>query len=286
MKSEKFENLEPVWRQRFLPIRTDAARPVVARMWDFEDGFRDPWHAHEEAQLIYVTQGVARALTQHGIWTLAPFQGIWMPPGVLHELHAIGDVTVRSSYIDTIVVAQFAGWTQCRVMEISPLLDALLVALAVSSEDVDAERSALALPLFLFELERALPALTGTLPLPAERRLRAVCEQLLACPENNDTIEMWGMRVGASTRTLARLFRDETGLSFGQWRQQLRLVEAVARLAQGTPVASVAIELGYQSASAFTAMFKKALRSSPQRYLRKRGQSAAFSSGQAMDACA
>jgi AraC-like DNA-binding protein/quercetin dioxygenase-like cupin family protein len=270
MKTEKSENLEPVWRQRFLPIRTNADNPVVARMWDFEDGFRDPWHAHEEAQLIYVTRGVARALTPNGIWTLAPFQAIWMPAGMLHELHAIGDVTVRTAYIDVMVAAQFRSWTQCRVVQIGHLLDALLVALAVGTGDSDTRRTELALPLFLFELHRALPALSGTLPLPDDRRLRAVCEQLLLCPENNETIDAWGARVGASTRTLARLFRDETGLSFGQWRQQLRLVEAVARLALGTPVATVAVELGYQSPSAFTSMFRKALGASPQRYLRSR----------------
>ncbi|OLL28154.1 hypothetical protein BTH42_29630 [Burkholderia sp. SRS-W-2-2016] len=244
--------------------------PVVARLWDFDDGFRDPWHAHEEAQLIYVTRGVARALTQRGIWTLAPFQAIWLPPGVLHELHAIGDVTVRTAYVDVNAAPAFKSWTQCRVLQAGQLLDALLVALAVSSGDSDPQRSQLALPLFLFELQRALPALSGTLPLPVERRLRSVCEQLLSAPQNNDTIDVWGARVGASTRTLARLFRDETGLSFGQWRQQLRLVEAVARLAQGMPVATVASELGYQSASAFTAMFRKTLGTSPQRYLRQR----------------
>lgn len=270
MKTEKFENLEPVWRQRFLPIRTDAENPVVARMWDFEDGFRDPWHAHEEAQLIYVTRGVARALTQNGIWTLAPFQAIWVPPGVLHELHAIGEVTARTAYVDANAAPEFRGWTQCKVVQVGPLLDALLVALAVSTGDRDTRRTALSLPLFRLELSSARPALSGTLPLPADRRLRGVCEQLLLCPENNDTIDVWGARVGASARTLARLFRDETGLSFGQWRQQLRLVEAVARLAQGTPVAAVAVELGYQSPSAFTSMFRKTLGASPQRYLRQR----------------
>ncbi|WP_084687864.1 AraC family transcriptional regulator [Paraburkholderia oxyphila] len=270
MKTEKFENLEAVWRRRFLPIRTDAQNPVVARMWDFEDGFRDAWHAHEEAQLIYVTRGVARAVTPNGIWTLAPFQAIWMPPGMLHELHAIGEVTARTAYVDADAAPQFKAWTQCRVVQVGQLLDALLVTLAVGTGSGETQRTELALPLFMHELARALPALSGRLPLPDDRRLRAVCEQLLLCPENNDTIDVWGARVGASTRTLARLFRDETGLSFGQWRQHLRLVEAVARLAQGAPVATVAAELGYQSPSAFTSMFRKTLGASPQRYLRQR----------------
>ena len=273
MKLEKFENLEPVWRQRFLPIRTDGDNPLVARMWEVEDGYRDPWHAHEEAQLIYVTRGVVRVLTPTGIWMLAPFQAIWLPPGMLHELHAIGEVSVRTVYADAGASAELKSWTQCRVLQVGQLMDASLVALAVSSGDSDSRRAKLALPLFLFELTHAPAALSGTLPLPTDRRLRGVCEQLLLCPQNNDTIDVWGARVGASTRTLARLFRDETGLSFGHWRQQLRLVEAVARLALGSPVASVAAELGYQSPSAFTSMFRKTLGESPQRYLKRRENS-------------
>jgi AraC-like DNA-binding protein len=76
--------------------------------------------------------------------------------------------------------------------------------------------------------------------------------------------------VGASPRTLARLFREETGLSFGQWRQQLRIVEGVARLALDVPVSTIAVELGYQSASAFIPMFRKTLGDTPQRYLKRR----------------
>ncbi|WP_251863537.1 helix-turn-helix domain-containing protein [Achromobacter sp. Marseille-Q4962] len=89
-------------------------------------------------------------------------------------------------------------------------------------------------------------------------------------PENNDTIDQWSEHVGASTRTLTRLFREETGLSFGQWRQQLRLVETIARLAQGVSVSTVASELGYRSASAFISMFRETLGDTPQRYLKRR----------------
>ncbi len=90
---------------------------------------------------------------------------------------------------------------------------------------------------------------------------------LLGEPENNDTLENWGNRVGASARTLARLFRDETGMGFSQWRQQLRLAEAISPLAQGRPINVLANSLGYQSPSAFIAMFKKTLGETPRRYL-------------------
>lgn len=93
---------------------------------------------------------------------------------------------------------------------------------------------------------------------------------MLSYPQNDDIIERWGERVGASNRTVARLFKEETGLSFGQWRQQLGLAEAVARLALDVPVATIATELGYQSSSAFISMFRKTPGNTPQRYLKRR----------------
>ena len=113
---------------------------------------------------------------------------------------------------------------------------------------------------------RALPALPLHLPWPADARLRRVCEALKADPAENRTLEDWARASGASARTLARLFRKETGMSFGGWRQQARLLEALGRLASGSPVTTVALDLGYQSPSAFTSMFRRALGTSPTRY--------------------
>ncbi|WP_144158109.1 AraC family transcriptional regulator [Paraburkholderia sp. BCC1885] len=273
MKTSEIEHVNPVWRQRYTVIQVTQVAPVITRTWEYENGFREVWHAHEEAQLIYVTRGVLRILTPAGIWTLPPFHGIWLPPTVPHELHAIGEVVVRTAYIARHADPSHDRWMQCLVLRIGQLLDALVVGLVEEpdkSVDNDGRRTNLATQLFLLELSRAPELTSGTLPLPNDRRLRSICEQLLSYPQNNDTIERWGERVGASNRTLARLFKEETGLSFGQWRQQLRLVEAVARLALDVPVATIATELGYQSSSAFISMFKKTLGDTPQRYLKRR----------------
>lgn len=271
MKMSEIEHVSPLWRQRYTAIQVTQVVPVVTRAWTYENGFREVWHAHEEAQLIYVTRGVLRILTPAGIWTLPPFHGIWLPPTVPHELHAIGEVTVRSAYVAPRIDPALDAWTRCLVLHIGQLLDALVVGLVEGSDaPADGRRAHLATQLFLLELSRAAELTSGTLPLPNDRRLRSICEQLLSYPQNNDTIERWGERVGASNRTVARLFKEETGLSFGQWRQQLRLVEAVARLALDVPVATIAAELGYQSSSAFIAMFRKTLGDTPQRYLKRR----------------
>ncbi|WP_250515457.1 AraC family transcriptional regulator [Caballeronia sp. INDeC2] len=112
--------------------------------------------------------------------------------------------------------------------------------------------------LLLALLRGAESTTQGGPPLPSDRRLRAICSRLLAEPGNDDTLDEWSNTVGASARTLARLFRQETGLTFGRWRQQLRLVGAMARLA-----------LGYQSSGSFIAMFRRSIGETPQRLLRR-----------------
>jgi AraC-like DNA-binding protein len=99
-----------------------------------------------------------------------------------------------------------------------------------------------------------------------DTRLRRVTEALLADPSDPRGLEQFAAMAGASARTLARLFRRETGMSFGAWRQQARLIEALARLGAGEPVTNVALELGYESPSAFTAMFRRSLGVTPSRY--------------------
>ena len=98
------------------------------------------------------------------------------------------------------------------------------------------------------------------IPWPRDRRLQAICAAILDQPGLSRSIEDWGDEVGASARTLIRLFQSELGLNYRQWVQQLRLADAVCRLALGEPVARVAASLGYRSASAFSAMFRRARR--------------------------
>jgi AraC-like DNA-binding protein len=107
------------------------------------------------------------------------------------------------------------------------------------------------------------------LPMPRDRRLHGLAEALIADPGDARDLADWSRRAGASERTLARLFVAETGLTFGAWRQRLRLLTAMTRLAAGEPVTTVALDLGYASPSAFTAMFRRRMGAAPTRYLRQ-----------------
>jgi AraC-like DNA-binding protein len=152
----------------------------------------------------------------------------------------------------------------------TPLMHELIVTLSQQPQEyADDSIGAHVVRLLLALLRDAESTTQGGLPLPSDRRLRTICSRLLEAPENDDTLDRWSETVGASARTLARLFRQETGLTFGQWRQQLRLVEAMARLALGDSVAHVADQLGYQSSSSFIAMFRREIGETPQRLLRR-----------------
>jgi AraC-like DNA-binding protein len=104
------------------------------------------------------------------------------------------------------------------------------------------------------------------LPLPEDPRLVRLCEALMEEPGSSLTLRGWAPRVGASERTLARLFESELGTSFAAWRQQLRLARAVDLMGRGTPLADVAAEVGYAAPAAFSTMFKRALGIPPSRF--------------------
>ncbi|AOB31970.1 AraC family transcriptional regulator [Bordetella sp. H567] len=260
--------MDNIWRRRFAPGYQRLKRPVMAYQFDYPHGSREIWHSHEQGQLVHALRGVVRVLTPHGAWTVAPTDAFWIAPGVDHELHMVGRVPLRALRIEPDTALWL--WTECRHIAVGPLLRELILAMLEDPPEYAPDSTAaLCVPLLLRQLQHA-PALEhGKLPLPRDKRLLRVCELLMETPGSVATMDVLGMQVGASMRTLGRLFKRETGLTFGQWRQQLRLAEAICQLSLGTPVASVARELGYATANAFSTMFHRALGAPPQRYIRQ-----------------
>ncbi|MBP2315148.1 AraC family transcriptional regulator [Azospirillum soli] len=237
-------------------------QPILAMAKEYPHGARVAPHRHGRAQLLFATSGTMRVTTADSAWIVPPLRAVWIPPGMEHALQMTGALSMRTLFI-TPSAAPFMPDGSCRVIEVSGLLRALILAAVEEAED--GARAEMIGGLILNELERAAEV-PLRLPLPRDPRLAALCRALLDDPTQDDTLEAWAERAGASARTLARLFLRETGLTFGAWRQQARLAEAMAGLALGRSVAEVARAAGYGSASAFTAMFRRALGATPSQY--------------------
>ncbi|MEA9481866.1 helix-turn-helix transcriptional regulator [Xanthomonas campestris] len=266
------------------PTEIDALPPGARASFEWADGpvvvaFRadlravwapeTAWHAHMRGQLMYVEQGVLTVHTEHGTSSLPPGCAGWMPPGQQHTVELAGPLrgwgvvvrpdacsglparsgVIRLSGLAREVIMRAASW---------PLSEML-------GEPVDPARQRLAAVL-LDELCQA-PIEHLHLPMPADRRLLRIARQLLDTPADPRPLEAWATWGGLSPRSLSRHFRDETGLSFAQWRQQARLAEGLRQLSQGTAVAQVADQLGYSSPSAFVSVFHRHFGAPPARYL-------------------
>jgi len=246
-----------------------SERPVRAKVRRLAADTRVEPHSHPWAQVAMSSTGVIRMSAADSTYIVPPSRALWIPPDVEHVVTVLEDAEIRTLYVHP--AARFlqdggapcALWPQCRVLEVSNLLRELVAQLSTEPGSGPAsERDTCLAALILDELRRAAPVRLGV-DLPADKRLRALCEAMLDQPARWTTLEGWAGHAGASPRTVARLFRSELGTSFQQWRQQVLLAHALSLAARKLPMASIAAELGYSSASAFTAMVKRSLGAPP-----------------------
>lgn len=245
-----------------------AARPVVARAEDHPTGTLIGWHSHRRAQLIFLDHGALRLQTEDGVRVAPPGRAVWIPGGVSHCASYTRRSAVRIAYIDT---AAFGEPPQtCSVFALSGLLRELVLrAIDLGwSWPLDG-RTERAMQVLVDEASGHAP-LGLFLPHGHDPRLRRVIAALEAEPGDSRNLEDWSLVAQTSARTLARLFQLETGLSFGRWREQLRLICAIERLADGDSILRVAHGLGYSSAGAFTTMFSRAMGQPPRSYFAAR----------------
>ena len=257
----------PVTHTRLnLPDRAPTPdRPVRLVARDLKASELLAAHSHEWGQVTYALEGVVRVTVGKSTWIVPPQRAIWIPPQALHEVATLEQARLRALYVHA-GASPFPD-ADCEVLEVSTLLRELVVALAMA--DAGGTRESMISALILDELARST-TMPIRVALPDDKRLKALCEMLIAEPASPLTLDDWAVRVGASARTLARLFESELGMSFGQWRQQVRLAHAAPLIARGLPLSRVAAELGYASQSAFSSMFKKTFGQSPSAFFARR----------------
>ncbi len=216
-------------------------------------------HTHNAAQIVHAAEGVMRVVAGGAYWVIPPGRGLWVPAGVTHGFVCVTAVSVRTVYLSG---GPADLPERSEVWQISNLMREVIIRLAT---DAGAAEAPHLVALLLHEITR-----TEVLPLhiehPTDRRAARVAEALIADPSDGRSLEDWSAEAGASPRTLKRLFQSETGLSFGQWRRQVRLIAALEMLALDQPVTRAAHAVGYDSTSAFIEMFREQLGTTPGKY--------------------
>lgn len=246
----------------------DVPRPVAALADEYPPGFHDPRHSHKRAQLIYSSSGVMLVTTDQASYVVPPHRAVWVPAGVEHEAYARGHVSLRTLYVSMDAHPDLPK--TCRVVEVSDLLRELIIEATKVPVEYDVNgRDGRLMDLILAELTcmRSTPM---HVPMPRNERLVKVCTAILRDPAQNDALDEWAEAAGMGRRTFTRTFRRETNMSFAVWRQNVRLMEAMSRLALGESVTDVAFAVGYNSSSAFTAMFRRTFGMPPTRFLSER----------------
>src|SRR3989338_7559816 len=244
----------------------DLPRPVAAAATNYPPGHAIDWHHHPKGQLIYGISGVMTVTTQAGVWVIPPGRAVWVPAGIEHKVDIAGVGRMRSLFVAADAARDMPG--ECAVVTVPGLLRELILAAVELPKLYDeAGPDGRLMRVILDQLRRLKPT-PLYLPNPSDARLKRIADAVAADPADRTPLDEWATRAGASARTLARLFVKQTGLTFGAWRQQARLLKALEWLAEGRPVTAVALDLGYESPSAFIAMFRRAFRVSPGRYFK------------------
>lgn len=239
-------------------------RPVVALARDLPPSHEIDWHSHPRYQLVYAARGVMTVDTREATWVVPPQRAVWMPPAVEHRLKASGAVELRSLYVRHEAAARMPQ--TCEVLEVTPLLRELILRATQLPLEYEVRGPAGRVMRLLLDELAQLPRLPYHLPMPNVAPLAAICRKLLDAPDEAATLAELAARSATSARTLARHFRRRTGMSFAEWRRRARLLRALAWIAEGRPIVKVALELGYDSPSAFSAMFRRELGAPPTQF--------------------
>jgi AraC-like DNA-binding protein len=244
------------------PLDYDCPRAIVASAQKFKAALETPPHSHPRGQLIYAESGTLTTTALTGTWVAPPNRAIWIPAGESHVTRCTVNTETRSIYIREDVLSGLP--THCAVVQINPLLRQLILAVVRLPRLYDEDGADGRLVRVLLDRIAALPHEPLHLPIPKSSRLRAIATVLAEHP--SQTLAYAAHSAAMSPRSFARHFLIDTGFTFGAWQRQARLLRALELLGTGKSVGDVAFSLGYESTSAFIAMFRHSFGITPARY--------------------
>ena len=242
----------------------ETTLPVVSVPFDYLAGWNSGWHIDCRGQLMSVVSGVLTVSTADGVWVIPPHRAAWVPAYQEHKLEIHKNTQIRNLFLDEEISKKLPE--KNTVLQVSPLARELFLEFLRFEQPYDEQGAQGRLVTVLIDQLGALPVEPLHIPSSNEPRLRKILDAFQENPSDNKTIRQWSENLGVSVRTLTRLFDANLNMSFSQCRQQIRLLIAVKKLAEDEPVARVATDVGFQSQSSFTALFRKAFGVTPKRY--------------------
>jgi AraC-like DNA-binding protein/quercetin dioxygenase-like cupin family protein len=244
----------------------DQRSQITTLTHDYAAGHVIRLHFHDRDQLVYASRGVMTVRTSAGAWVVPTHRAVWIPAAVPHTITMSGAVAMRTLYLKPRLARNLPR--ECRVVNVSPLLRELILhACSLGALKKTIQWQGHLIDVIIDQME-AIQMVALQLPNPSDPRALRVAAILLADPSDRRPLALISKSAGASKRTVERLFQEDVGMTFGRWRQQLRLMQAMRLLAEGAKVTHAALESGYSTPSAFISMFRKALGTTPTLYFR------------------
>jgi AraC-like DNA-binding protein len=244
----------------------DQNSPIVTHTHNYPAGHKIPLHFHDRDQLVYASSGVMTVHSPDGAWVVPANRAVWIPDHVPHTIATSGTVAMRTLYLKAVLAKSMPR--ECCVVNVPPLLSELILHACKCgplSARVATHRHLVDV---IVDQLKAIQTVPLQLPNLADPRAQRLAELLNADPGNRQSLARVCRTAGASGRTMERLFQEETGMTLGKWRQQLRLMHATRLLGEGAKVTHAALEAGYSTPSAFIAAFRNSLGTTPAAYFK------------------
>lgn len=234
---------------------------------NYASGYRIERHQHPWHQLLFGSSGAMTVTVAEASWMVPTGCAVFIPARAVHAIRMWGSVEMRTLFFSPALTS--FGSLECRVLEVPSLLRELILrTVERAGLDSRVQPDTWMIGLLEAEVKAATAGAEGSplaLPMPADERALALARHVLERPIDTETVDGLAQDFGMARRTLERRFREETGISFGMWRQKARLLDSIRLLAEGKSVTDAALDCGYSSVSAFIAAFKSTFGYTPGR---------------------
>ncbi len=242
---------------------SELSSPIIYRKGDMPENACYPLHSHAWGEFVFAYSGSIEIQVDNKRYLLLPDYGIWVPPHIVHQCCNTCKADHCSIYFDAALCTGLSE--RPAAVKISGLMHSMLEHLRNSTYPDSSEERIRFLQVFLDILKTA-PCVESWIPVSADPELSEILRELEEDPGDDRSVKELAGSHGISERTLARKCRRELGVTLREWRQRLRAVKALALIEEGRTIESVALDMGYASASAFIAMFRKIMGRAPSEF--------------------